>query len=117
MTCLLACRFFRAVYTGTRPGLTPAIRAGKGGGDAGSLLPGVLPPELGALVRVEGQTPSCNKSLSFFLPLGMLVATWVPTHATMMHIRWAPLIGHLGGKAGKSTVGPHFPPFLDVSFW
>ena len=27
-------------------GLTPAIRAG--GGDAGSLLPGVLPPELGA---------------------------------------------------------------------
>ena len=28
----------------------------------------------------------------------------------MMHIRWAPLIGHLGGKAGKSTVGPRFPP-------
>ena len=34
-------------------------RAG-GGGDAGSLLPGVLPPELGARVRVAGQTPSCN---------------------------------------------------------
>ena len=30
MACLLACRLFRAVYTGTRPGLSPAIRAGKG---------------------------------------------------------------------------------------
>ena len=57
------------------------------------------------------------KSLGFFLPLGMLVATWVPPHATMMHIRWVPLIGHLGGKAGRSTVGPRFPPLLDVSFW
>ena len=26
----------------------------------GSLLPGVMPPELGALVRVAGETPSCN---------------------------------------------------------
>ena len=39
---------FRAVCTGTRPGLTSAIRAGRGGGDAGSLLSCVLPPELGA---------------------------------------------------------------------
>ena len=30
MTCPLACRFFRAVRTGTRPGLTPAIWAVKG---------------------------------------------------------------------------------------
>ena len=30
VTCPLACRLFWAVYTGTRPGLTPAIRAGKG---------------------------------------------------------------------------------------
>ena len=27
---------------------SPVIRAGRGGRDAGSLLPGVLPPELGA---------------------------------------------------------------------
>ena len=37
-------RLFRAVYTGTRPGLTPPLGRGRGGGDAGSLLPGVLPP-------------------------------------------------------------------------
>ena len=36
---------FRAVCTGTRPGLTP-IRAGKGWRGPGSLLPGVLPPNL-----------------------------------------------------------------------
>ena len=35
---------------------------GRGGGDAGSLLPGVLPPKLGALRRVAGQTPSCSQS-------------------------------------------------------
>ena len=35
---------FRTVYTGTRPGLTPQSERGRGGGDAGSLLPGVLPP-------------------------------------------------------------------------
>ena len=35
---------FRAVYTGTRPGLPPPSGRGRGGGDAGSLLPGVLPP-------------------------------------------------------------------------
>ena len=35
---------FWVVYTGTRPGVAPAIRAGKGWGDARSLLPGVLPP-------------------------------------------------------------------------
>ena len=37
---------FRAVYTGTRPGVPPPSGRGRGGGDAGSLLPGVLPPEL-----------------------------------------------------------------------
>ena len=35
---------FRAVYTGTRPGAPPPSGRGRGGGDAGSLLPGVLPP-------------------------------------------------------------------------
>ena len=35
---------FRAVYTGTRPGFPPPSGRGRGGGDAGSLLPGVLPP-------------------------------------------------------------------------
>ena len=44
MTCPLACRLFRAVYTGTRPGCPPPLGRGRGGGDAGSLLPGVLPP-------------------------------------------------------------------------
>ena len=35
---------FLAVYTGTRPGVPPPSGRGRGGGDAGSLLPGVLPP-------------------------------------------------------------------------
>ena len=35
---------FWAVYTGTRPGLPLPSGRGRGGGDAGSLLPGVLPP-------------------------------------------------------------------------
>ena len=47
-------RLFRAVYTGTRPG------RGRGGGDAGSLLPGVLPPEFGASVVWRGQTRHMN---------------------------------------------------------
>ena len=33
---------WKAVYTGTRPGLTSPLGRGRGGGDAGSLLPGVL---------------------------------------------------------------------------
>ena len=37
-------RLFWAVYTGTRPGVSPPSGRGRGGGDAGSLLPGVLPP-------------------------------------------------------------------------
>ena len=41
----LACLFW-AVYTGTRPGVPPPSGRGRGGGDVGSLLPGVLPPEL-----------------------------------------------------------------------
>ena len=32
-----------------------------------------------------------------------------PPHATMMHIRWVPLGGQVGRKAGKSTVRPRFP--------
>ena len=46
--------FVGAVHTGTRPGVSPTIRVGKGWwGRRG--LPGVLPPELGARVRVAGQ--------------------------------------------------------------
>ena len=55
--------------------------------------------------------------MGFSIPLGMLVAKWVPTHATMMHIWWAPLSVHSGRKAGKSIMRPRFPPLLDVSFW
>ena len=58
------------------------------------------------------------KSLWFFFTAGYASSySGCPPHATMMHIRWAPLNGHHGGKAGKSTVGPRFPPLLDVSFW
>ena len=38
----------RALCTGTGPGLTPPLRRGRGGGDAGSFLPGALPPKLSA---------------------------------------------------------------------
>ena len=50
----LACLFW-AVYTGTRPGLPPPSGRGRGGGDAGSLLPGVLPLELVACVGAYRQ--------------------------------------------------------------
>ena len=48
-------RLFRAAYTGTRPGVPPPSGRGRGGGDAGSLLPGVLPPELVACVGAYRQ--------------------------------------------------------------
>ena len=50
-------RPFLAVYTGTRPGVPPPSGRGRGGGDAGSLLPGVLPPEFGAS-QALGRTDS-----------------------------------------------------------
>ena len=56
---------FWAVYTGTRPGVPPPSGRGRGGGDAGSLLPGVLPPELGASRNEPGQTRRC---LQLFVP-------------------------------------------------
>ena len=53
---------FRAVYTGTRPGVPPPSGRGRGGEDAGSLLPGVLPPELVAsYARAWSDTP-CRQS-------------------------------------------------------
>ena len=59
----LACLFFWAVYTGTRPGVPPPSGRGRGGGDAGSLLPGVLPPELVAsYARAWSDTP-CRQLL------------------------------------------------------
>ena len=53
---------FRAVYTGTRSGLTPAIRAGKGWRGRRELAPRCSATQLGALRRVAGQTPSCSQS-------------------------------------------------------
>ena len=53
-------RLFWAVYTGTRPGVTPAIRAGKGWRGRRELAPRCSATQLGARVRVAGQTPSCN---------------------------------------------------------
>ena len=51
-------RPFWAVYTGTRPGVPLPSGRGRGGGDAGSLLPGVLPPELVAsYARAWSDTP------------------------------------------------------------
>ena len=65
LTCPLVCNnrcwvlivLGRALCTGTGPGFDPAIRRGRGGGDAGSLLPGVLPPEFFCmLIGVNGET-------------------------------------------------------------
>ena len=65
---------FRSVHRQVRDGLNwaflphvdaffafrPAGRESQGGGDAGSLLPGVLPPQLGAFVMGYGQTHLIN---------------------------------------------------------
>ena len=51
------CLIFEAFFA-----LRPAGREGQGGGDAGSLLPGVLPPQLGATVQWYGETHHCNIS-------------------------------------------------------
>ena len=62
---------------------------------------------------------SCFKSmfLGLSLPMGMLVAKWVPTpcynDAYLVGTpKWA-----FWGKAGKSIIRPRFSPALDVSFW
>ena len=34
----------------------------------------------------------------------------------MMHIRWAPLNGHSGRKAGKGIIRPRFPPYWTSLF-
>ena len=49
------CLIFEAFFA-----LRPAGREGQGGGNAGSLLPGVLPPQLGAFVMGYGQTHLIN---------------------------------------------------------
>ena len=49
------CLIFEAFFA-----LRPAGREGQGGGDARSLLPGVLPPQLGAFVMGYGQTHLIN---------------------------------------------------------
>ena len=61
MTCPLACRFFRAVYTGTRPGLSPAIRAEKGWRGHRELAPRCSATQLVACRNAPGQT---RRSLS-----------------------------------------------------
>ena len=56
MTCPLACRLFRVVCTGTRPGLTPAIRAGKGWRGRWELAPRCPATQLAARRHDPGQT-------------------------------------------------------------
>ena len=51
----LVCLFW-AVYAGTRPGVRRPSGRGRGGGDAGSLLPGVLPPNQLHSTHAPGQT-------------------------------------------------------------
>ena len=63
-SCISWCegKAFWTVYTGTRPGVLPPSERGRGGGDAGSLLPGVLPPELVASsARARTDSP-CRES-------------------------------------------------------
>ena len=67
----------------------------------------------------ENMLYSFFKSIIMFfsLPLGMLVAKWVPTPCyngaySVGTPKWA-----LWGKAGLSIVRPRFSPILDVSFW
>ena len=59
----------------------------------------------------------CSFFLNFWILLDMLVANGSPPHATVMHIRWVPLTGHIGEDAGKPTVRPRFLPCLDVFFF
>ena len=56
MTCPPACRLFRAVYTGTRPKLTPAIKAGKGWRGRRELAPRCSATQLAARRHDPGQT-------------------------------------------------------------
>ena len=56
MTCPLACRRFRAVYTGTRPLLSPAIRAGKAWRGRRELAPRCSATQLAARKHDPGQT-------------------------------------------------------------
>ena len=64
MTCPLAFRFL-GPCTQVHGRADPRHQGGKGGGgDAGSLLPGVLPPELGASsARAWTDTPCCESSV------------------------------------------------------
>ena len=55
--------------------------------------------------------------VGFSLPMGMLVAKWVPTPCyndacSVGTPKWA-----FWRKAGKSIIRPRFSPALDVSFW
>ena len=56
------------------------------------------------------------KSMGFSLPLGMLVAKWVPTPCCNDAYSVGTLNGHCGRKAGKSIMRPRFPPHLGRFF-
>ena len=56
MTCPLTCRLSRAVYTGTRPGLTTAITAGKGWRGRRELAPRCSATQFAARRHDPGQT-------------------------------------------------------------
>ena len=55
--------------------------------------------------------------VGFSIPLGMLLAKWVPTPCCNDAYSVGTLNGHFWGKAGASIIRPRFPPVLDVSFW
>ena len=56
LLCTISWRLFRAVYTGTRPWLTPAIRAGKGWRGRRELAPRCSATQLAARRHAPGQT-------------------------------------------------------------
>ena len=105
---------FLAVYTGTRPGVPPPSGRGRGGGDAGSLLPGVLPPELGASsARARTDSP-CRESSEPHTPPPPPHTTTPHTpprhtHTTTPHTR------HTHHKAFGSGLTLCWPVFLTLA--
>ena len=89
MTCPPACRLFRAVCTGTRPGLTPAIRAGKGWRGRRELAPRCSATQLAARRHDPGQTRRVLNHLNH-------------THHT--------------GVSGSHSVGDPFSRVLQISW-
>ena len=77
----------------------PPLGRGRGGGDAGSLLPGVLPPQFGALGRDPGQTRRVLNHLNHTPPH--------PPHPTQSPSSLSP---HLPTPPLPSPLSPILPP-------